>query len=42
MHYRLGGNEGSVKSEMFEQGNAQVRAMYGGKPLPWRDEDKNE
>jgi hypothetical protein len=39
LHYRLGGNEGSVKAEMFEQGNAQVRAMYGDGPLPWRDED---
>lgn len=39
LHYRLGGNEGSVKAEMFEQGNAKVRAMYGDGPLPWRDED---
>lgn len=39
LHYRVGGNEGSAKAEMFEQGNAAVRAMYGDKPLPWRDLD---
>jgi len=42
LHYRLGGNDGSVKIEMFEQGNAQVRAMYGDKQLPWRDIDGKE
>lgn len=42
LYYRLGGSGGSVKIEMFEQGNAQVRAMYGAKQLPWRDIDGKE
>lgn len=37
LHYRLGGNDGSVKGEVFLQGNEAVRKMYGDKPLPWRE-----
>jgi glycosyltransferase involved in cell wall biosynthesis len=39
LHYRLGGNDGSVQLEMFEQGNALIKEMYGDRPLPWRDID---
>lgn len=35
--YRLGGNEGSAQLEVFEIGNAKVRAMYGDEPFPWRE-----
>jgi glycosyltransferase involved in cell wall biosynthesis len=33
--YRLGGNDGSVKREFFEIGNAHVWQLLGGN-LPWR------
>lgn len=36
LHYRLGGNEGSVNAEMFEHGNKIIKKIYGDKPLPWR------
>ena len=34
-HYRLDGNEGSVRSEFFEQWNEKVDELFGGN-LPWR------
>lgn len=35
MNYRLAGNEGSVKSDFFEQWNGRVNELFGG-DLPWR------
>jgi len=34
MCYRLGGNEGSVTKEFFEEGNKKILEKYNGK-LPW-------
>ena len=34
-NYKLGGNEGSVTKEFFEQGNKVMNDVYKGK-LPWR------
>jgi glycosyltransferase involved in cell wall biosynthesis len=37
LRYRLGGNEGSVKKEFFEQGNNVMRSRYNTKEgYPWR------
>jgi hypothetical protein len=35
LNYRIGGNEGSVKKEFFEYGNAIMNQKYNGN-LPWR------
>lgn len=35
MNYRIAGNDGSVKSEFFEQWNQKVNEIFEGK-LPWR------
>ncbi len=35
VHYRLGGNEGSVRLDYFHAGNAAMRAHYGTQ-FPWR------
>lgn len=37
LNYRLGGNEGSVTSDFFKQGNAKMLAKYGSESnLPWQ------
>lgn len=36
LFYRLGGNEGSVTKEFFDQGNAKMLELYGSEHnLPW-------
>jgi hypothetical protein len=35
LNYRIGGNEGSVKKEFFEYGNAIMKTKYNGE-LPWQ------
>lgn len=39
LNYRLGGNDGSVTAEFFNEGNAKMIAKYGSeKNLPWQQQ----
>lgn len=38
IHYRLGGNPGSVDEKAFVVGNVHVESLLAGQPKPWADE----